>query len=163
MNSSRNAMRVGLRLWGFYDFEVEGWLHDLPGSGEKASWEIARHRDSTELDMVIHLVRATSASCGPFCWNCVGADRAMQRSIGGPVTHIALFFGDVRRLPAHRSGLWMLLDGCSERVALHTVAENVVIPVVSYAGQAAKTAQAAAQAAAQATQPPHAMELLKRG
>jgi hypothetical protein len=149
MNASRNPMRVGLRLWGFHDFEVEGWLHDLPGRGEEASWEIARRRDSAELGMVIHLVRSSSASCGPFCWNCVGADRAMQRSIGGPATHIALFFGDVRRMPAHRSGLWMLLDGCSERAALHTVAENVVIPLVSYGAQAGYTG--------------YAMELLTHG
>lgn len=155
MNASRKSMRVGLRLWGFYEFEVEGWLQDLPDSGGKASWEIARHRDGAELDMVIHLVRSTSASCGPFCWNCVGADRAMQRSIGSPTTHIALFFGDVRRLPAHRSGLWMLLDGCSERMALHTVAENIIVPLVSYAIQE-KQAEQAGKAA-------HAMALLTQG
>jgi len=136
MDSSRNPMRIGLRLWGFYDFEVEGWLQDLPRSGGKDSWEIALHRDGEGFDMMIHLVRSTSASCGSFCWNCVGADRAMQRSFGSPTTHLALFFGDVRRLPAHRSGLWMLLDGCSEQAALHTVAENVVIPLVSHARRA---------------------------
>ncbi|GAB7524627.1 hypothetical protein [Paraburkholderia sp. 2C] len=143
MDSGLSVMRVGLRLWGFYDFEVEGWLQDLPGSGAKASWEVLRHRDGKGLDMVIHLVRSTSESCGPFCWNCVGANRAMQRSIGSSTTHIALFFGDVRRLPVHRCGLWMLLDGCNERMALHTVAENVVIPLVSYARQSASAAHVA--------------------
>jgi hypothetical protein len=142
MDSNRHLIRVGLRLWGFYDFEVEGWLQGLPSSAAKASWEVVRNREGKELDMVLHLVRSTSASCGPFCWNCVGANRAMQRSIGSSTTHLALFFGDVRRLPVHRSGLWMLLDGCSERAALHTVAENVVIPLVSQARQAASAAYA---------------------
>ena len=158
MNTSRNPMRVGLRLWGFYDFEVEGWLRDLPDFGGGAAWEIARHRDGAALDMVIHLVRATSVSCGPFCWNCVGADRAMQRSIGSPTTHIALFFGDVRRLPAQRSGLWMLLGGCSERMALHTVAENIIVPLVSYA-----RSEEQADRAEQAAKAAHAMALLTHG
>lgn len=128
--------RVALRLWGYSEPEVAAWLEDLPSSAGCVSWEIARQIDNNRLSALIHLVRASSAASGPFCWNCVGANRTMQRGEGRSPVQIALFSGDAERLPKLQFGVWALVGTRSEKDALQGLARNVVNPLVLHATKA---------------------------
>jgi hypothetical protein len=122
------ALRVGLRLWGFAEAEVEAWLAGLPVLDGLLSWEIARHRDGDGAGMIIHLVKSSSRALGSFCWNSVGANEAIRASANMSRIEAALFTGDESRLPAVRSGLWAMAGTRPVEAALHTLAHAVIIP-----------------------------------
>lgn len=119
------ALRVGLRLWGFVESEVDTWIPGLPVLDGLLSWEIARHRDGEGAAMIIHLVKSSSRALGSFCWNCVGANEAIRASASTSRMEVVLFSGDERRLPAVRSGLWMMAGTRPTEAALHTLAHSV--------------------------------------
>ncbi|RDK00788.1 hypothetical protein DLM46_20780 [Paraburkholderia lacunae] len=123
------TFRVGLRLWGFDEHEVSGWITGLPTLGGRLSWEITHDRDGDGAGLVIHLVRSSDV-LAPFCWNCVGANRTIRRAQGGVAQHVALFSGDARRLPTPRYGLWAIARTRSEIDTLHEIARTLVFPRV---------------------------------
>lgn len=130
MRASTLPFRIGLRLWGFDEWEVRDWGENLPMLGGRLSREITDDRDGDGLSMVVHLVRSSTQALGPFCWNCVGANQAIRRAQGGSVLHVALFSGDARRLPTLRYGLWAMAGGRSEEETLHEIVRTLVSPRV---------------------------------
>ncbi|WNC91623.1 hypothetical protein RI103_09850 [Paraburkholderia sp. FT54] len=122
------ALRVGLRLWGFAESEVDAWTPGLPVFDGLLSWEIARHRDGDGAGMIIHLVKSSSRALGSFCWNCVGANEAIRASANTSRVEAALFCGDESRLPAVRSGFWAMAGTRPAEAALHTLAHAVIVP-----------------------------------
>ena len=124
--ASQPTLRIGLRLWGFDVPEVENWLRDLPSQNGRISWEIAHDKDNTGEGLIVHLVRSSPAWLSTFCWNCAGANRAIQRSARTPTVHVALFSGDPARLPAQRTKSWVVVEAGSEREALRSLARSYV-------------------------------------
>ncbi|ANB75669.1 hypothetical protein AYM40_25360 [Paraburkholderia phytofirmans OLGA172] len=122
------TLRIGLRLWGFVESEVSMWIPGLPTLGGLLAWEIAQQRDGEGAGMIIHLVKSSSNALGSFCWNCLGANEAIRASANAARVEVALFSGDVRRLPAVRSGLWAMAGTRPVETALHTLAHAVTIP-----------------------------------
>lgn len=131
LRATHSKLRVGLRLWGFAEHEVERWIGNLPTLGARLSWQIVHDRDGEGADMMIHLVRSSTDALSPFCWNCVGANRAIRRAQGGPALHVALFSGDARRLPTPRHGLWAMAGPLSEEDTLHEIIRTLVFPRMS--------------------------------
>ncbi|WP_025597694.1 hypothetical protein [Burkholderia sp. WSM2230] len=121
-------LRIGLRLWGFDKPEVLRWGENLPTLGGRLAWEIMHDPDSDGVDVVIHLVRSSASALGSFCWNCVGANRAMHGAQHGSALNVAVFSGDARRLPAQLNGLWVIAGKRSEEDAVHEVARTLVVP-----------------------------------
>jgi len=127
------SFRIGLRLWGFDETQVRSWSARLPTLGGRLSWEIAHDSGGDGASMLIHLVKSSSETFGPFCWNCVGANRAILRAQGQSAMHVAVFSGDSRRLPALRHGLWAMAERGIEEETLHEIARTLVIPRVMLA------------------------------
>lgn len=121
-------LRIGLRLWGFEDRQVESWFDDLRDLDGRLRWELVRQRDGAGADLVIHLVKSSSALLSSFCWNCAGADHTMRQSQGKSPVHIAIFAGDANRLPAERAGLWVFAGNRSPKAALQELTQTVIIP-----------------------------------
>lgn len=128
VRSDGAELRVGLRLWGVVESDVDAWIPGLPVLDGLLSWEIARHRDGEGADMIIHLVQSSSRALGSFCWNCVGANEAIRASASTSRIEAALFSGDESRLPAVRSGLWAMAGTRPAEAALHTLGHAVIIP-----------------------------------
>jgi hypothetical protein len=126
--SNGAALRIGLRLWGFAESEVDAWRRGLPILDGLLSWEIAHQRDGDGAGMIIHLVKSSSRALGSFCWNCVGANEAIRASKESPHVEMALFSGDETRLPRVRSGLWAMAGTRSTESALHSLAHVVIVP-----------------------------------
>ncbi|ABE33194.1 hypothetical protein [Paraburkholderia xenovorans] len=122
------AWRIGLRVWGFAESEVNAWIRDLPVLDGSLCWEIAHQRDGSGADMIIHLVRSSSPALGSFCWNSVGANDAIRASRWSSRVEMALFSGDVTRLPQVRYGLWAMAGTRPAESALHTLAQAVIVP-----------------------------------
>lgn len=70
------TLRIGLRLWGLED-RLESWFDDLPGHDGRSRWEIVHQREGDGADLVIHLVKLSSAVLSSFCWNRAGAAHTM--------------------------------------------------------------------------------------
>ena len=121
-------LRIGLRLWGIDEYEVLCWGERLPTLGERIVWDIVHDPDSDDAGMVIHLVRSSAATLGSFCWNCVGANRAMYRATRSSSLNVAVFSGDPRRLPTPRYGLWAMAGRRSEAETVHEVVRTLVFP-----------------------------------
>jgi len=131
------ALRIGLRLWGFVESEVNTWIPGLPTLGGLLAWDIARQRDGEGVGMIIHLVKSSSNALGSFCWNCVGANAAIRASANTARVEAALLSGDVRRLPAVRSGFWAMAGVLSPEAALNTLAHTVIVPRLMHASTTA--------------------------
>jgi hypothetical protein len=52
------------------------------------------------------MVRPSRLTGDGFCWNCVGANRAVFRSMAECGTEMILFEGKAEHLPRHRAGHW---------------------------------------------------------
>ncbi|WP_321808815.1 hypothetical protein [Burkholderia sp. BCC1993] len=115
------ALRVALRLWGVDERDGQAWLVGLRPRHARLDWWIARDRAAAGADIVVHVVKPTAHRPDGFCWNCIGASGALNRSLEGERTEIALFTGDASQMPHRRSGLWVVagaLDTCSALDAL---------------------------------------------
>ncbi|CAB3696244.1 hypothetical protein LMG27174_03436 [Paraburkholderia rhynchosiae] len=133
MRTDALPLRIGLRLWGFDEYEVRGWGENLPTLGGRISWEIMHDCDADGVGAVIHLVRSSAQTLASFCWNCVGANRAIRLAQGAAVLHVAVFSGDARRLPTPRYGLWAIAGRRSEEQTVHEIARTLVFPRVIHA------------------------------
>lgn len=131
--TNASPLLIGLRLWGFERLEVRHWGENLPTLGGRLAWEIMRDPDNDAVDVVIHLVRSSATALGSFCWNCVGANRAMHGARHGAVLNVAIFSGDARRLPAQLNGLWVMAGKRPAEDIVHEVVRTLVFPRVANA------------------------------
>jgi hypothetical protein len=109
-------------MWGFDEYEVKSRMSELPALNGLLSWEIAHSRYAEGADMVLHLVNPSRPAPGGFCWNCLGANRAMVRSLETSRTEMVLFAGAAGQLPRGRAGHWAAADRLPAWVALNTLA-----------------------------------------
>ncbi len=128
MYTNASPLLVGLRLWGFDRPKVRRWGENLPTLGGRLAWEIMHDPDDDAVDVVIHLVRSSATALGSFCWNCVGANRAMHDARHGRVLNVAIFSGDARRLPAQLNGLWVMAGQRPQEDIVHEVVRTLVVP-----------------------------------
>ena len=122
MRSNRRNIRIALRLWGFDESVVKSRMNELPSLNGLLSWEIARSRNGEGSDVVLHLVNPSRPAPGAFCWNCLGANRAMVRSLETSRTEMVFFAGAAEQLPRDRTGHWAAAGNLPTWVALHTLA-----------------------------------------
>lgn len=128
MLSERTMMRIGLRVWGFAESEVNAWIRELPVLDGSLCWEFSHQRDGGGADVIIHMVKSSSPALGSFCWNCVGANDAIRTSRWSSRVEMVLFYGDATRLPQVRYGLWAMAGARLAESALHMLAHAVIVP-----------------------------------
>ncbi|MBZ5788847.1 hypothetical protein K8353_01905 [Burkholderia contaminans] len=119
------ALRIALRLWGIDEHDAQAWLTGLRSRHMRLDWRIARDRDAAGADIVVHVVKPAARRSDGFCWNCIGANGALNRSLDHARTEIALFAGDERELPRHRSGHWAIAGTLDIRSALDALARSL--------------------------------------
>ncbi|SOE64571.1 hypothetical protein SAMN05446935_2490 [Burkholderia sp. YR290] len=112
------TVRVGLRLWGFDESEVQSWASELPDMDGAIAWKISRVRRETDADIVVHLVKPARRANDAFCWHSIQANRAVLASFAAGRTEMVLFTGREEELPKRRSGHWALAGALSPQVAL---------------------------------------------
>ena len=118
---NHGSLRIALRLWGFDESIVKARMNELPALNGLVSWEIAHSPNAEGADMVLHLVNPSRPAPGAFCWNCLGANRAMVRSLETSRTEMVLFAGTADQLPRRRAGHWAVAGSLPTWVALHTL------------------------------------------
>lgn len=99
VHGDRTALRIALRLWGIDERDAQAWLTGPRSKPMQLDWRIARDRAAAGADIVVHVVRPAARRSDGFCWNCIGANGALNRSLDHAHTEIALFAGDARELP----------------------------------------------------------------
>lgn len=119
---NRHTLRIALRLWGLDEPVVKSWVSELPALNGLLSWEITNSRIADGADIVVHMVKPSRPAPGAFCWNCVGANRAMARSLHMSHAEMVLFVGAADELPSDRAGHWAAGGRLTSRAALHTLA-----------------------------------------
>ena len=118
---ARNGLRplcIALRLWGYEESEVQSWMSELPGLNGAITWTISRDRLARGADVVVHMVRPSRLAGNAFCWNSVGANRAVDRSVAECGTEMILFEGKAEHLPRHRAGHWAAAGALPPHAAL---------------------------------------------
>ncbi|WP_144157893.1 hypothetical protein [Paraburkholderia sp. BCC1885] len=120
--ANQHTLRIALRLWGLNEPTVKSWINELPTLNGLLSWEVAHSRIVDDADIVVHMVKPSRKGPEAFCWNCVGANRAMVRSLDVSHTEMVLFAGGADQLPSDRSGHWAAAGQLTPREALHTLA-----------------------------------------
>lgn len=123
--NSPQPLRVALRLWGFDEREVHSWLDDLPTLDGMLNWTIARERAAEWAALVVHVVKPSPRAQDAFCWNCVGANRAMVCALEGTRPEIVLFAGDATQLPRRRAGVWSVAGDMPAYAGLHALAYRI--------------------------------------
>ncbi|MFC4702180.1 hypothetical protein [Paraburkholderia caffeinitolerans] len=120
--NSPQPLQVALRLWGFDEREVRSWIDDLPSLDGTLNWSIARERAADGAAVVVHVVKPSPRAQDAFCWNCVGANRAMVCALEGTRPEIVLFAGDAAQLPRRRAGVWSVAGDMPAYAALQALA-----------------------------------------
>ncbi|MBN3769687.1 hypothetical protein [Burkholderia sp. Se-20378] len=119
------ALRIALRLWGIDEHDAQAWLAGPRSRQIRLDWRIARDRAAAGADIVVHVVKPAARRPDGFCWNCIGANGALSRSLDHARTEIALFAGDESELPPHRSGHWAIAGTLDIRSALDTLGRSL--------------------------------------
>ncbi|MBN3786456.1 hypothetical protein [Burkholderia sp. Ac-20353] len=119
------VLRVALSLWGIDERDAQTWLAGLRSLHPRLDWWIARDRAAAGYDIVVHVVKPTAHRPGGFCWNCIGANGALNRSLAGTRTEIALFAGDASQLPHRRSGFWAVAGALDTGSALDALGRSM--------------------------------------
>ena len=119
---NQHTLRIALRLWGLDESAVKSWIGELPTLDGSLSWELAHSQIPDGADMVVHTVKPSRHAPGSFCWNCVGANRAMLRSWDMSRTEMVLFVGAADQLPSERVGHWSIAGRLTPYAALHNLA-----------------------------------------
>ncbi|WP_071335939.1 hypothetical protein [Burkholderia contaminans] len=125
VHSDRTALRIALRLWGVDERDAQAWLTGPRSKPMQLDWRIARDRAAAGADIVVHVVRPAARRSDGFCWNCIGANGALNRSLDHARTEIALFAGDARELPRKRSGHWAIAGALDIPSALDTLGRSL--------------------------------------
>jgi hypothetical protein len=119
---NQHTLRIVLRLWGVDEPVVKSWISELPTCNGVLSWEVSNSCVADGAHIVVNMVKPSRHASGAFCWNCVGANRAMVRSVDMSHTEMTLFVGAADRLPSDRVGHWSAAGRLTPYAALHTLA-----------------------------------------
>lgn len=123
--SAAAPLRIAIRLWGYEASLAQTWIGSLPSLNGALVWTLALTPASLDVDLVVHMVKPSSDVRGGFCWNCVGANRALVQVHSTTVKALALFAGQTRHLPTARSGLWIAAGKLPPRAALIRLAHLI--------------------------------------
>ncbi|MBN3811008.1 hypothetical protein [Paraburkholderia sp. Ac-20347] len=122
---SHAPLRIAIRLWGYDAAVAQTWLDSLPTLDGLIGWSIALAPDSPGAHMVVHMIKPSQMPGATFCWNCMGANRAIARMDPADGAAIALFAGHANALPPARDGLWMTSGALPPRAALFRLAHLI--------------------------------------
>ncbi|WP_430231273.1 hypothetical protein [Paraburkholderia tropica] len=135
--SAAAPLRIAIRLWGYDTSVAQTWIGSLPSLNGALAWTLALSPDSLDVDLVVHMVKPSPDVRGGFCWNCVGANRALVQMHSTTGKALALFAGQTRQLPAARSGLWIAAGKLPPRAALMRLAHLIgAVATLSPSGDA---------------------------
>lgn len=115
-------LRVAIRLWGYDASLAQAWIESLPSLSGSLAWTLALAKNSPETDFVLHMVKPSRDALTGFCWNCVGANRALAQAQQVNGNALALFAGHANQMPHSRSGLWIAAGSLPPRAALFRLA-----------------------------------------
>jgi hypothetical protein len=121
-HTTPQPLHIALRPWGFDEHEVQAWLDSLPSLNNMLNWTLARDRAAESAALVVHVVKPSPRAQDTFCWNCVGANRAMVCALEGTRPEIVLFAGNATQLPHRRAGFWSIAGDMPAHTALHALA-----------------------------------------
>jgi hypothetical protein len=119
---NQHTLRIVLRLWGVDEPVVKSWISELPTCNGVLSWEVSNSCVADGAHIVVNMVKPSRHASGAFCWNCVGANRAMLRSWDMSRTEMVLFVGAADQLPSERVGHWSIAGRLTPYAALHNLA-----------------------------------------
>lgn len=111
-------LRIALRLWGYDASQAQTWIESLPTLDGSLAWSLAVAPDNHDADVVVHMVKPSRPAGSTFCWNCVGANRAIARRPSASGTALVLFAGHACQMPSARTGQWIVSGGLPPRAAL---------------------------------------------
>ncbi|MBR8086045.1 hypothetical protein KDX23_25255 [Burkholderia vietnamiensis] len=114
----RAPLRIALRLWGYDASQAQTWIESLPTLDGSIAWALAVAPDNHDADVVVHMVKPSRPVGSTFCWNCIGANRAIARRPSASGTALVLFAGHASQMPSARTGQWIVADGLSPCAAL---------------------------------------------
>jgi len=115
-------MRIAVRLWGYETSLAQAWIESFPTLNGAFACTLALTASHPDADLVLHMVEPSCDVRTGFCWNCVGANRALAHASSAQRNALALFAGDAIALPAMRSGLWIATGKLPPRAALFRLA-----------------------------------------
>ncbi|WP_310629955.1 MULTISPECIES: hypothetical protein [unclassified Paraburkholderia] len=122
---AHSPLHIAIRLWGYDSALAQTWLESLPTLNGLLTWSIALAPDSPGAQMVVHMIKPSRMPGATFCWNCMGANRAIARMDPADGLAIALFAGHAQTLPIGRDGLWMTSGALPPRAALFRLAHLI--------------------------------------
>lgn len=114
----RAPLRIALRLWGYDASQAQTWIELLPTLDGSIAWALAVAPDNHDADVVVHMVKPSRPVGSTFCWNCIGANRAIARWPSASGTALVLFAGHAYQMPSARTGQWIVAGGLSPCAAL---------------------------------------------
>lgn len=114
----RAPLRIALRLWGYDASQAQTWIESLPTLDGSIAWALAVAPDNHDADVVVHMVKPSRPVGSTFCWNCIGANRAIARRPSASGTALVLFAGHAYQMPSARTGQWIVAGGLSPCEAL---------------------------------------------
>lgn len=115
---NRAPLRIALRLWGYDASQAQTWIESLPTLDGSLAWALAVASDNRDADVVVHMVKPSCLVGSTFCWNCIGANRAIQRRLSVSGTALVLFAGHACQMPSARTGQWVVAGGLPPCAAL---------------------------------------------
>ncbi|WP_412526837.1 hypothetical protein [Burkholderia lata] len=123
---NRVPLRIALRLWGYDASQVQTWIESLPTLDGSLAWALAVAPDHHDAAVVVHLVKPSSPVGSKFCWNCIGANRAIERRLSMSGTALVLFAGHAHQMPSARTGQWIVAGGLPPWAALSQLSHLIV-------------------------------------
>jgi hypothetical protein len=115
-------MRVAIRLWGYDAALAEAWIESFPSVNGTLACTLALTASHPDADLVLHMVKPSGNLRSGFCWNCVGANRALAHAHSAQRNVLALFEGHATQLPVVRNGLWIATGALPPHIALFRLA-----------------------------------------
>lgn len=122
-------MRIAVRLWGYDTSLAQAWIESLPTLNGTFACTLALTARHPDADLVLHMVEPSCDVRAGFCWNCVGANRALAHARSARQNALALFAGHAIALPAMRNGLWIATGTLPPRAALFRLAHLIAAAV----------------------------------
>ncbi|HDR9076404.1 TPA: hypothetical protein QDA97_005225 [Burkholderia vietnamiensis] len=108
---NRTPLRIALRLWGYDASQAQTWIESLPTLNGSLAWTLAVVPDDHGADVVVHMVKPSRPAGSMFCWNCIGANRAIARRPSEFGTALVLFAGHTHQMPSACTGQWIVAGG----------------------------------------------------
>lgn len=115
-------MHIAVRLWGYDASLAEAWVESFPTVNGTLACTLALAASHPDADLVVQMVKPSDTVRSGFCWNCVGANRALAHAHSAQRNVLALFEGHATQLPAMRNGLWIATGALPPQIALFRLA-----------------------------------------